>query len=135
MSHFVRTDKANITNKDSFIAACKELGLTEITKDTEIKDWAGKREKVDVAAKIDNLYSVGLQKNGSKWDMLCDWSMCYPSEAVSAKVGGSGRGNDLMNALIRTTTKHTIVNTYRRQGFAARVSVDAKMNIHVTLSR
>lgn len=135
MSHFTRTAKANITNKDSFILACKEVGLTDIKLDTEIRDWAGKREKVDVAARIDDKYSVGIQRNGNKWDILADWSMCNPSQTVRGKIGGHGRGEDLMNALIRVTTKHTIINTYRRQGFLAKVTEDAKNNIHVTLTR
>lgn len=137
MSHFTRLAKANIVSKESFIAACKELGLNEISTNTEITDWSGKREKVDVAAKVDGRYSVGLQKAGSKFDMLCDWSMAQVPEGTAKKIGGTGyaRGEDLRDALLRATTKHTIVAQYRRQGFLAHVTENADRSINIKLTR
>lgn len=131
MSHFSRISKANIVDPKAFESACKELGLTEISYNTEIKDWSGKREKVDVAARVDARYSVGIQKVGNKYDLLCDFSMCHPSDQVRTNLKGVG----LQDRLTALATKHTLISNYRRLGFMARVSENEKNEITVTLTR
>lgn len=138
MSHMTKLDKANIVNADAFIAAANELGL-KTEKNAEIKDWARKSVKVHVAVRTEARYDIGLQKNGSKFDMIGDFSMMQISPELSKKVVPEGKsyasGYDVANRLLALTTKHTLIAQYRRQGFAARIQEDAQRNIVVTLTR
>lgn len=136
MSHFTKLDKANITNKDAFIAACKELGLTDIETNAKITAWDRSSQTVDVAVRAKTGYDIGLKKGeGKRWDLISDWSMMHLPETLKKQVGGYGRGQDLANRLVQLTTKHTVIADFRRQGFVARVTEDEKRNLHVTLTR
>ena len=142
MSHFTKLDQANITDKAAFIKACQELGLTDITTKSDrertsprIRGYHGNTQAVDVAVRLEGLYDVGLvQGEKGRWDMVADWTMMSVPKGIVGAVGGTS-GRDLSNALLRLTTKHTLVATYRRQGFVARVVEDAEKNIQLTLTR
>lgn len=142
MSHFTKLDRANITNADAFAAACKELGLTDVRKNVDVKDYYGHKETVDVAARAPGArYDIAIKKNASgRFDMVADWwgvrTHDRAKNPVLDKLGAFERGDaSLQDALLRTTTKHTLIANYRRQGFVARVQEDAKHNITVTLTR
>lgn len=138
MSHMTKLDKANIVNSLAFEAAAKELGL-EVERNGTIEDWAHKRVKCDVAVRVPGTYGIGIKKNGTKFDLLSDWSMMRVPEQLAKKVSldGSGhaRGNDVANRLLALTTKHTLIANYRRQGFVARVTENEKREITVSLTR
>ncbi len=135
MSHFTKLDKANITDAGAFEAAAKELGL-KTERNAEVRDYDGKRIKADVAVRTGAGYDIALKKNGSKFDMMADWSMMLLPEDLRKKCAADKRGGaQLANRLVALTTKHTLINQYRRQGFTARVTEDAKLNLTVTLTR
>lgn len=120
MSHFTKVSTANIVSKESFIAACKELGYTEIKENASIRGWAGQGLKCDVAVTVPNSkYDFGIQKNGSKFDLIAEDFL----------------SRDILGRVIQMTTKHTIVAQYRRQGFVARVTQKADQSLHITLTR
>lgn len=119
MSHFTAVSTANIVSKESFIAAVKELGYTDIKEKGTIRGWAGQTQEMDVAVTVPNsLYDFGIRKNGNKYDLIAE---DYFDKKALGRV-------------VQVTTKHTIVSQYRRQGFIARV-VEKAGNLHVTLTR
>lgn len=135
MSHFTKLDRAQIVNADAFIKACADLGFTDVRRDVKIKDYYGKEITVDVAVKAGR-YDIALQKNESgKYDMVADWWGVRGAATDlmrKAKINGD---TDLQDYLLRHSTKHTIVDKYRRQGFRADVTEDEKQNLNVTLTR
>lgn len=166
MSHFAKLSKANIVDANAFIAAMKELGLTEVEKNTTIRPWDGadKPEEVDVFCRLPGTrtpnarhssnpadYGIAIKKNGSKFEMLSDWSLTgyYLPQKVKATIPGhtsfyakDGPGGGayaaceaLRGLALGLTTKHTIVSAYRKQGFMANVKVNADRSINVTLTR
>lgn len=124
MSHFTKVDTANIVSKTSFIEACKELGFTDIKENGPVRGWAGQTLTMDVAVRVPNCkYDFGIVKNGSKFDLIAeDYLNRYEKPGILGKV-------------VQMTTKHSIVSQYRKLGFVARVTVDAKQNINVSLTR
>lgn len=119
MSHFSKVSKANIVSQSAFVAAAKELGYEAVVNGT-IRGWQGRKENVDVAVTIpDYHYDIGIKKNGNKFDLI--------AEDMFDKTR--------LGKIVQITTKHTLINQYRKLGFVARVNVDAKQNVVVTLSR
>lgn len=134
MSHFTKLAKAKITNVDAFISACAELGFTEVNRDCKIKDYAGKEIQVDLAVKCGK-YDLGLTKNETGgYDVQADW---WGIRGVlnQGQHGDIRTDSDLQDFILRHTTKHTIVNKYRRQGFRAEVTEDKDKNLNIKLSR
>lgn len=137
MSHFTKLAKAQITDVDAFIAACADLGLTEVMRDAKIKDFYGKEITVDVAIKTGK-YSIALQKNEQgKFDMISDWWGVRGDLASSPVLNQQGIRNDadLQDAILRHTTKNTIIQRYKRLGFRASVEEDDDHNLTVNLVR
>lgn len=125
MSHFTKLEKANIVDPKAFIAAAKELGFTEIKEKAKMRGYMGSTMQADVVvAQPTGRYDVGIVKNGSKYDLIADWWGV-----------GQLQGTRGADAFLRLTTKHTLINQYRRQGFLARVSEDVSRNITLTLTR
>ena len=125
MSHFTKLDKSNIVDPKAFIAAAKELGFTTIKENATMNGYMGRTMKADIVAQQPGgRYDVGLVKNGSKYDLIADWW------GVGNLQGTSGS-----DAFLRLTTKHTLINRYRMQGFTARIQEDAAHNITVSLTR
>jgi len=137
MSHFTKLDKAKIIDPDAFVKACEDLGFDQVTKGSKIKDFYGKQIDVDVACKAEsNKYSIALQKNeAGQYDMVADWWGIRTKLPEKAKNQGIKTDSDLQDALLRHTTKHTIVRQYKRQGFRAQVTEDQDHNIKVRLQR
>ena len=117
MSHFTKVSTANIVSKDSFIAAVKELGFKDIKENGTIRGWSGQKVQMDVAVTVpDSKYDFGIKRSadGKTFDLIAeDYLNKYEKPGILGKV-------------IQYTTKHTLVQKYRMQGFTARVSVDAK---------
>ena len=123
MSHFTKLAKANIVDANAYIAAAKELGFSEIKRDAELRGYMGNTQKADVVASLTGCrYDVGIVKNGSRFDLVADWW------------GVRGSLSNAENRFVQMTTKHTIIATYARQGFMARVA-NKGGNVVVTLSR
>jgi hypothetical protein len=126
-------------NSKAFEEAAKELGFKHIEHNKTIKDWAGEGINAEVIAskEANSRYGVGLVKNSSgKYDMVADfWGIrCYDKPSRLTELGCMSDA-DIQNALLRTTTKHTIVMNYRRMGFMAQVKNNADQSITVTLQR
>lgn len=116
------------------------MGLTDVRKNVAVKDFYGKSETVDVAARAPGAkYDVAIKKNSTgRFDMISDWWGVRGERARYAaleKMGALASDESLQDAILRTTTKHTLIANYRRQGFMARVKEDAQHNITVTLTR
>lgn len=126
MSHFTKVSTANIVSKESFVAACKELGYEDIKEGGTIRGWRGRTEKMDVAVTVPgSQYDFGIKRSadGKKFDLIAeDYLNKYEKPGILGRV-------------IQLTTKHTIVSQYRKQGFVARVSVKEDQSLHVTLTR
>lgn len=135
MSHFTKLSKAQISNVDAFIQACADLGFTEVKRNCKIKDYVGKEIEVDVAVNCGR-YDIALQMNKEtgKYDMVADW-WGIRGVLQAGKNPDIKTDSDLQDYLLRHTTKHTIVNKYRRQGFRAEITEDEKYNLNITLSR
>lgn len=137
MSHFTKLDKAQITDAEAFIKACADLGFTEVSRNCKIKDFYGKQIDVDVSVKTGPRYSVALQKGeNGKYDMVADW-WGIRGEMENSDMAKHGIRNDseLQDALLRHTTKHTIISRYGREGFRATVTEDEENNLNVSLVR
>lgn len=132
MSHFTKIDRANIVDVNAFIAACRELGLTQVRTNVSIRDYYGATQQVDVAVSCGN-YDIALVKNGDKYDLTADWwgvMRKLPSKLASCK-----SENDLQTLLIKHTTAQTIVARYQRQGYRATVREDDDENLQIELVR
>jgi hypothetical protein len=134
MSHFTKLSKANVVDPNAFVKACAELGLTEVRKNCDIKDFTGKSEHVDVACRAPGArYDVAARRNQSgAYDLVADWW----GHRTSCGTKLSGLGNDLevQNAVLRLTTKHTILDRYAKRGFRAAVREEGA-KIRVTLTK
>jgi len=120
VSHFTKVSTANIVSKDSFIAACKELGYKDIKENAPIRGWSGRTTQCDVAVTVPNSkYDFGIQKNGSRFDLIAE-------DFLDRKILGR---------VVQMTTKHTILAQYRLKGFIARVTEKADQSLHITLTR
>lgn len=90
----------------------------------------------DVAVQVGD-YHIALQKSDTgQYDMTADWW------AILTRVRASGKcvdkifsQSDLQDWLLRNTTKHTLVQKYKRLGFRAQFAEDADQNINLTLTR
>lgn len=134
MSHFTKIDRANIVDAEAFIAACEELGYTNVKRNAQIKDYYGKEMRVDVAINCGR-YDIALVKNADgNYDMVADWWGVRGS-GLPDRLKGCSTDEDLQNTILRHTTKHTIVSRYKRQGFRAMISEDEEQNLHVELTR
>lgn len=136
MSHFTTLSQAQIRSPEAFIAAARELGFDgALTRNTEIKDYMRTTHKVDLAISTGR-YDIALAKNASgKYDMVADWWGVRQELPQKMRELNARSELDIQQALLRTTTKHDLVATYRRQGFLAHVQEDAEHNISVTLTR
>jgi hypothetical protein len=127
MSHFTKLDKANIIDKDAFVKACKDLGITKVAHNVEIKDFYGKKIKVDVAVTVGN-YSIGLQKRADgKYDMVADWW------GIRGELRGYKTDEELQDMILKHTTKNTIISKYSKMGYRANVTEDEEQNVQVEL--
>jgi len=134
MSHFTKIDKANIVDVKAFASACEELGFTGIKFDVEITDYFGSKITVCVAVPIGR-YDIALQKNSNDtYDMVADW-WGVMREKLPSQIKNCRTEEDIQNLILKHTTKNTIVNNYRRQGYRASVREDEEENLHVELSR
>lgn len=152
MSHLVKMSSANIVDPEAFIKACAELGLTEVRRNVEIMSYYKETILADVAIRC-GTYDLALVKNQSgKYDVVADWygvASTLQSMGKDKLIGGDPKKSilatytahhwtvdeNLQNFLVRHTTKHTIVNKYRRLGFRADVREDDNKNLTVTLQR
>lgn len=135
MSHFTKLDRAQIVDAEAFIKACADLGLTDVHRDVQIKDFYGKTMKADVAVKTGR-YDLALVKNESgKYDMVADWWGVRGERSQQMKDAKIISDNDLQDYLLRHSTKHTIISRYRRQGFRAEIREDENQNMTVKLTR
>lgn len=124
MSHFTTCAKANIVDEQAFIDASKELGFTKIQKNATMRGYQGNKMKADVVVSHPACpYDVGIIKNGKRFDLIADFW------------GVNQTLRDSANAFSRTTTKHTLVRQYRRQGFQARITTNQDNSIHISLTR
>ena len=131
MSHFTKIDRANIVDVNAFISACKELGLTDVKQNIQIKDFYGQMMKVDVAIKCGR-YDIALKKNqAGTYDMVADWWGCRGSHQKFQGLTDS----DIQDLILKHTTKNTIVNRYKKMGFRASVTEDANQDLQIELVR
>lgn len=137
MSHFTKLDRAQIGNVEAFVAACADLGFDKVTHDAPIKDYYGKKLTATVAVNTGkyDLALVPSEKNEGKYDMVADWWGVRGELGQRADKFKIRTDGDLQDYLLRHTTKHTIVNKYRRDGFRATVTEDANQNMTVKLTR
>jgi hypothetical protein len=143
MSHLTKLDRAQITDPEAFVTACKELGFNgEVLKNHPIFDAQGENRTVaDVAVKVGDYDWMGhkrtawlaLERNKTtnKFDMVSDW-WAVRKFPQAAKFRGDG---PLQDALLQKTTQHTITSMYRRRGFMAHVKTDEAGKIVVSLTR
>ncbi len=126
MSHFTAIKTANIVSKTAFIEAVKELGFKDVKENGTIRGWSGQLRKMDVAVTVPNCkYDFGIQRSsdGKTFDLVAeDYLNKYEKPGILGKV-------------IQMTTKHTLISQYRKLGFMARVTVDEKQNMTVSLTR
>lgn len=96
----------------------------------------GRTIEVDVAFGVGK-WHVALKKNDAgKYDMTADWyGVRWAMTPEQRTKTGVGSDVTLQDALLRLTTKHTIISRYRKQGFNATVKEDAEHNLDVTLTR
>lgn len=153
MSHITRLDKAQIKNVSAFIAACAELGMIRVERNTQMKAWdsSDSAVAVEVACFFESSqYGIGLIKNANgSYDMVSDWSLTghqfpaaikkqFPS-GFYGKDGAGGTGfaacEALRGRMLRDTAKHTLVATYRKQGFRVAVTEDENHNLNVRMTR
>ena len=67
--------------------------------------------------------------------MVADWWGIRNNLPEKAADQGIYNDEDLQDALLRHTTKHTIVRKYKRMGFRAQVNEDSDNNIQLKLTR
>lgn len=139
MSHFTKIDRANIIDVASFIEACNELGFTGIRQNVEILDYYKNREIVEVAIRCGE-YDIALKKNSTgTYDMIADWwgvrRSLSPDQLRNISMGKVVTDEDLQNLILKHTTKRTIINKYKKQGFRATVHEDEEQNLQVELVR
>jgi len=135
MSHFTKLDKANIIDKDAFIKACAELGLTSVLHNAKIKDFYGQEIRVDVAIEAGK-YHIALKKNSNgQYDLIADFWGIRTScpEKLRAAIKGEITDNAIQDMILKHTTKNTIVSKYSKMGYRASVTEDADQNIQVEL--
>lgn len=120
MSHFSKVAQADIVSEEAAMAAAKELGWTA-TKNAEIRGYYGRTQKADLAIKIpDYQYDIGLNKNAQgKFDVVAEDMI----------------DQNRLGRFVQLTTKHTLINEYRRKGFVARVTENDKQELVLTLTR
>lgn len=137
MSHFTKLDKADITDPKAFVAAAQELGFDgKVEEDTQLRGFDGNTLKADVAIRCKK-YDLGIVKNErGRYDMIADfWGLRMQGLPEKLQNMGVSTDEGIQHALLRTTTKHSLMSTYKRKGFMARVQEDEKHNITVTLTR
>ena len=138
MSHFTKLDKANIVSQDAFLAACEELGLYEVIKNTTITDYYGNKTNVDVAVKVGR-YHIGLQKNqAGTYDMIADWWGVrgnLPDGKLRTALGNQFSEEDIQDCMLRYTTKHTITQKYKKLGFRINVQEDENKSLIVNMTK
>ena len=138
MSHFTKLDKANIVDPDAFIKACKELGFDQVARDAKTKDYYNNEITADVVCKqMGGRYDLALTKSeeGNYYDCQADWWGIR--KELPSECGNQGIKNDqdVQDAILRHTTKHTIIRKYKKMGFSAHVKEDENNNIQVKLQR
>lgn len=135
MSHFTKLAKANITSANAFAKAAEELGL-KVSLNSPAVSYHG-RNKIDNADVVIHMIEgddIALTKNDETgfFDMQADWG--YMGQAMVAKTKFKNIG-DLQDRLIQLTTKNTIVDKYRREGWRAEFSDAQNGDLNLKLSR
>jgi hypothetical protein len=133
MSHFTKLEKANIVDADSFIEACRELGLTNVKTNVTIKDYYGAEQHVDVAVNVGR-YDIALVKNGDKYDLTGDWWGVQRCE-LPQRLAACRSESELQDLILQRTTAHTVASRYRRQGYRVNMWEDEEQNLQIDLTR
>lgn len=143
MSHFTKLDKANVTSPEAFVKALAELGFNAKPEyNVDIHDAAGQAMCCDVAVRTHTydwsgrrVNHIGIQKRkDGRYDLMSDWWSITSKGGLPAGFAEK-HGMNVTDAVLRVTTKHAIVDTYRKQGFVAQVKTNADRSISVTLTR
>lgn len=143
MSHFTKTNIAEIVDDKAFVQTMAELGLTQVTRNATITDFYGKNMKVDVSVKAGR-YDVGLVKNkNDKYDMVADWwgIGCEARDsklpaAFRTALGVHGDGDKAIQELIlKNTTKNTIANKYKAMGYMCKATEDKQGNVQLVMTK
>lgn len=141
MSHFTKLAKANITSADAFAKAAEELGL-KVSRDADATSYHG-RNKIKNAAVVvhmcqnEDIALTHDEKTGL-YDMQSDWGYMGRVMVEAANKIGDNKFRDieaLQDRLIQLTTKHTIVDKYRREGWRAEVTDAQNGDLNVRLAR
>lgn len=129
MSHFTKLSKAQVTDPKAFMSTCAELGMQPLEGKT-LPGYRGNQMTVAHGAVIGQ-YGIGLTaREDGKFDMVADWW------GIRTALPGRFRNDqDLQDYVLKHTTKHALVNTYRKQGFRATYTEDAEQNINLVLQR
>ncbi len=114
-------------SKTAFIEAVKELGYKDVKENSTIRGWSGQKQMMDVAVTVPNSkYDFGIKRSadGKTFDLIAeDYLNKYEKPGILGKV-------------VQMTTKHTLISQYRKLGFMARVTVDAKTQaLNISLTR
>ena len=140
MSHFTTNSKCNIVDTKAFEDAVRELGFAKVTRNTMLKGYMGNTMKVDIAVACGS-YGIGLIKNAEgKYDMVADWwglrhPGMLPPQFIKALKGEGLTDAAIQDCVLRYTTKHTIVNKYKKMGFNCATTEDKAGNIQVTMTK
>lgn len=127
MSHFSKMNDVQIVDPKAFEESGKELGF-KVTNNTKIKAYDGTKILCDVAIST-GTYDVGLVKEGSSYRMVADWWGVQREKDLPQKYRQALRGNsekDHQDVFKRYTTKNTIVNKYRKQGYRVNVKEEGQ---------
>jgi hypothetical protein len=130
VSHFTKL-KTQIKSIDAFIAACAELGLTQVSRNAEIVDFYGKKIIADVSVKCGDRYDVALVRNGNAYDLTADfWAI-----RRTGKFPKQQTNEELQNRFLQLTTKHDVIANARRQGLrVASATEDEEGNVVLNLA-
>lgn len=120
MSHFTKLAKANITDPEAFAKAAEELGY-KTSRNATASCYRG-RNKIEgeVVVHVIEGDDIALTKNDKgSYDMQADWSYMGGEMIRGTSFKSIG---ELQDRLLQLTTKNTIVEKYRREGWRAHVT-------------
>ena len=117
--------------------------VDEYLRELSDADLADARKLLDKAGvKHDNIIRTGHvateianAADKGKYDMIADWWGVRGEKTAAMREHGITNDADLQDFLLRHSTKHTIVDRYKRQGFRATVTEDQEKNLNVELTR
>lgn len=135
MSHFTKLAKANITSADAFAKAAEELGL-KVSRDADAVSYYGRNKIANAAVVVhmcegEDIALTKDEKTGN-YDMQADWS--YRGQAMIEKTDFRNV-TDFQDRLLQLTTKNTIADKYRREGWRAEFTEAKNGDLNLRLSR